>query len=364
MSRDAWTPTPEHLILVRRNLTDYFSDDELSALCSEMGVDYERLRGQSKAVKASELARHLAARRRIQELVARASQLRPDVSWGDIPVRLAAEADRGLERPAPSSGIGPTFRRLGWLVAVLVIVAGLVFVLGGGLRWGGLATAPGPASGTPGPAPTTSTPAMSTPTPAVAAITATSPGTPSAPTGTATPTTMATMATTMATMATMATIETPDQTATRTPTPRPMAGASVPRVVTPLAPLDNACEKSPVITFKWTGAALRPGESFLVAIEPSEVKRAECSGNYFRGVQYSPPLKGYEWTVDISAPPQVPAACAGPIEWMVYIRSAAGNVTQAGPIQHFLWNPSGCSKFGDTWKTWDCLARGRKEKMS
>jgi len=114
--------------------------------------------------------------------------------------------------------------------------------------------------------------------------------------------------------------------------------------VTLLAPLSSACTKSPVITFKWAGAVLRPGESFVVAIAPSEVNKGKCSSNYAIGIQYSPPLMGYEWTTDISAPPQAPAACAGPVEWTVYIRSAAGNVTQAAPVQYLEWNPLRCIK--------------------
>ena len=37
------------------NLTDYFSDDELHTLCAEIGIDYERLRGQGRAARANEL---------------------------------------------------------------------------------------------------------------------------------------------------------------------------------------------------------------------------------------------------------------------------------------------------------------------
>jgi len=114
--------------------------------------------------------------------------------------------------------------------------------------------------------------------------------------------------------------------------------------VTLQAPLNGACTKSPVITFKWTGAALRPGESFLVVITPHEVKTGRCSGNYTRGVQYSPLRRGYEWTTDISAPSHVPAACAGLVEWTVYISGAAGEVTQAAPLQYYEWNPLRCAK--------------------
>ena len=326
MSQDARTPMPEQLILLRRNLTDYFSDNELRALCSKIGVDYEHLRGQGKAARASELVRYLAARGRIPELVVLASQLRPDVSWGDMPGDLAARTGSPLEQPASSRRIGSA---LGWLVVVLVVVTGLALVLGGGLRVGRPGIAPGPALHTPSPAPMTSTPTVPTPTPVEAAVTATPLWTPAPPTETFTPP--------------MAT-ETAEQVPTGTPTPPASARSSVPRVVTLQAPLNGACTKSPVITFKWTGAALRPGESFLVVITPHEVKTGRCSGNYTRGVQYSPLRRGYEWTTDISAPSHVPAACAGLVEWTVYISGAAGEVTQAAPLQYYEWNPLRCAK--------------------
>jgi hypothetical protein len=313
-------------MLLRRNLTDYFSDDELRALCSEIGIDYEHLRGQGKAAKASELVRTLAARGRIPELVPQAARLRPDVSWGDMPGDLAAGTGSPLERPAPPTGIGPALRLLGWLVAALIVVAGLVFVLGGRLRLGKPATTPVLATGTPSARPTTSTPVVPTPTPTEVAVTATPQWTLAPPTETYSP---------------LPTL-TPEPAPTGTPAPPALAVSNAPRVVTLLAPHTGACSKSPVITFKWTGTALRPGESFLVVIVPSQVKKGKCTTNYATGVQYSPPLKGYEWTTDISAPPQVPAACAGPVEWTVYISSATRNVAQAAPVQYFEWNPLRC----------------------
>jgi len=99
LSQYARTPAPEQLILLRRNLTDYFADNELSALCSKLGIDYEHLRGHGKAARASELVRYLAARGRIPDLIALASQLRPDVLWENIPADLAAKTDSSLERP-------------------------------------------------------------------------------------------------------------------------------------------------------------------------------------------------------------------------------------------------------------------------
>jgi hypothetical protein len=330
LSRDARTPMPEQLILLRRNLTDYLSDNDLRELCSKMRIDYERLRGQGKAARASELVRHLAARGRILELVALASQLRPDISWGDMAGDLATSP---VEEPASSRRIGAA---LGWLVVVLVVVAGLALVLGGGLHVGRPGIAPSPALHTPGPAPITSTPTAPTSMPVMAAVTATPLWTPASPTETLVPPTE--------TFTPPRVTETAEQVPTGTPTPPASARSSVPRVVTLQAPLDGVCTKSPIITFKWTGVALRPGESFLVVITPQEVNTGKCSRNYASGVQYSPLLRSYEWTTDISAPPRVPAACAGIVEWTVYISGAAGKVTQVAPFQSYEWNPLKCAK--------------------
>jgi hypothetical protein len=134
----------------------------------------------------------------------------------------------------------------------------------------------------------------------------------------------------------------PEQTPTRTPTPTASAGGSATRTLTLLAPAKGICIKSLSVTFKWTGAVLRPGESFLVALTPAEVYKAQCTSNNSDAVQYSPPLMGYEWTRDLTAPSLVPAACAGSVEWTVYIKSAAGSVTRAAPVQVFEWNPLRC----------------------
>jgi hypothetical protein len=333
LSRDARTPMPEQLILLRRNLTDYFSDNELRALCSKMRIDYDHLRGQGKAARANELVRYLAARGRILELVVLASQLRPDVSWGDMVGDLAASAGSSLEQLAPSRRIGAA---LGWLVVVLVVVAGLALVLGGGLHVGQPGIAPSPALDTPSPVPIASTPTVPTSMPVMAAVTATPLWTPAPPTGTLVPPTE--------TLTLPRATQTAEQMPTGTPTPLAPVRSNVPRVLTLQAPLNGTCTKSPIITFKWTGVALRPGESFLVVITPQEVNTGKCSRNYASGVQYSPLLRSYAWTTDISAPPHVPAACAGLVEWTVYISDAAGKVTQVAPFQSYEWNPLKCAK--------------------
>jgi len=167
VSRIKWTPAQEQLILLRRNLTDYFSDDELRALCSEMQIDYERLRGPSQAAKASELVRTLAARGRLPQLVALASRLRPNVSWGDMPAVLAQPG------PLRQRGGRSVLGRLGSLLVMLIVVGGLVFMLRGRLRLGLPNTAPAPIPATSTPELITSIPTLPAPAPAMSPVTAT-----------------------------------------------------------------------------------------------------------------------------------------------------------------------------------------------
>jgi hypothetical protein len=215
---------------------------------------------------------------------------------------------------------------------MLIVVVGLVFMLRGRLRYGLPQTAPAPEPATPTPELIASTSTPPAPALLISPVTATplragqSPA-PAPPTLTLLPP--------------MPT-QTPEHMPTGTPTPTAWVGSSAPRAVTLLSPINGVCVKAPAVTFKWTGVFLRPGESFLVAVTPSEVNKGQCTSNYTGGVQYSPPLLGYEWTTNLSAPSQVPAACAGSVEWTVYVKSAAGNVTQVAPVQTFEWNPLRC----------------------
>jgi hypothetical protein len=323
LSRNTWTPTPEQLIQLRRNLTDHFNDDELRSLCSGLGIDYTRLRGPGKAAKASELVRMLAARGRLPELIVHASRLRPQVLWGD----LAAETIPPYERRATSAAAGGASRWWAWLIAVLIVASGLVWALSGALRPGQPVISPGSTTESPSPVPATLAPTSPAPTPTEIAVTATPQWTPVPPTVTSTSPAMS---------------ATPEQTPTITPTPFVLAATSTPRSVMLLAPINGACVKSLTVTFKWSGAALWPGESFVVAVAPSQVNKSKCTSNYAEGIQTSPLLTGYEWTTNISAPSNGLAACAGSVEWKIYIRNAAGDAAEAAPAQYFQWNPLGC----------------------
>jgi hypothetical protein len=117
--------------------------------------------------------------------------------------------------------------------------------------------------------------------------------------------------------------------------------ANEPRAVTLYSPSNGAQFKSSVITFKWSGGALQPGETFIVAIIPMQADKGGCTPDYgSAGLQYSPPLTDHEWTTDITAVPRGKSKpCAGRIEWQVHVRDANGNTIQSTPRAYFDWNP-------------------------
>jgi hypothetical protein len=83
----ARTSTPRYLTQLRQNLVNYFDEDELRALCADLGVDFEDLPGQGKAGKARGLVAFLERRGRLSELAKICFQQRPHVSWEDTPDR-------------------------------------------------------------------------------------------------------------------------------------------------------------------------------------------------------------------------------------------------------------------------------------
>jgi len=134
---------------------------------------------------------------------------------------------------------------------------------------------------------------------------------------------------------------------TRTPLPTPTSTPAVtnePRAVTLLSPISGTRFRSPLITFKWSGGALQPGETFQVEIVPHQAeKKGECvlEEDYGRGGrQYSPALTAHQWTIDIAAVPKDKfKPCAGPVEWLVHIKSASGQVIQSTSRSSFVWDP-------------------------
>jgi predicted Ser/Thr protein kinase len=229
----------------------------------------------------------------------------------------------------------------GGLVVALIVAAAALWA-GGVFKLGGRAAG-------------TATPALQSASLPTAASTATlvptfTPAPPSAtPTSfpTQTPVPTATQQPTVTSGPTRTPIKPSVSAPTRTPLPTPTGAPTVanePRTVTLLSPMSGIRLKSPLITFKWSGGALQPGETFLVEIVPYQAeKKGECvmEADYGRGGrQYSPALTAHEWTIDIAAVPKDKfKPCAGPVEWLVHIKNASGQVIQSTPRSSFVWNP-------------------------
>ena len=86
-----------HLSHLRQALDARFNEDELRALCSELGMDYDDLPGRGQAAKARELVADLTRHARVAELVAAGERLRPDISWTAPAAPEIPEAGPGYE---------------------------------------------------------------------------------------------------------------------------------------------------------------------------------------------------------------------------------------------------------------------------
>jgi len=75
------TLPPEKSTWLRERLIQYFDEEELRTLCSDLGVDYDSLQGKGKEAKARELVGHLGRRGRIHALIEMCIRLRPHVDW-------------------------------------------------------------------------------------------------------------------------------------------------------------------------------------------------------------------------------------------------------------------------------------------
>lgn len=67
---------------LRRDLTEYFSAEELKTLCFDFGIDYDDLPGEDKSAKARELITYLKRRSRISDLIKACYSERPQIPWG------------------------------------------------------------------------------------------------------------------------------------------------------------------------------------------------------------------------------------------------------------------------------------------
>jgi hypothetical protein len=73
------TLPPEKSTWLRERLIQYFDEEELRTLCSDLGVDYDSLQGKGKEAKARELVAYLGRHGRIHALIEMCIRLRPHV---------------------------------------------------------------------------------------------------------------------------------------------------------------------------------------------------------------------------------------------------------------------------------------------
>jgi hypothetical protein len=86
----------ERLAQLRENLVEYFILEELRTLCFDLGVDWDRLRGEEKEGKVTALLTLLDNTGRIPDLTERCARLRPNVLWTEILPPVP-----GLVKPVP-----------------------------------------------------------------------------------------------------------------------------------------------------------------------------------------------------------------------------------------------------------------------
>lgn len=81
---DNISPT-NYLSELRKIIDQYFSQEEIILLCSDLGIDFEHLPGQAKLMKIHNLLLHLTRRDYLTNLIELCRQLRPKASWPDPP---------------------------------------------------------------------------------------------------------------------------------------------------------------------------------------------------------------------------------------------------------------------------------------
>ena len=91
-----------YIIRLHQILSGFFDEDELQTLCFYLGMDYENLRGETKAGKARELIRRLTNRGRVAELIEVGKQLRPNISWPHLSVDISEPDHKKSQRVSAS----------------------------------------------------------------------------------------------------------------------------------------------------------------------------------------------------------------------------------------------------------------------
>jgi len=81
----------EQLAQLLKNLAEHFDLEELRALCFDLRLDYDELRGEQKSAKARDPITVMLRQNRRAELADRVQVLRPNVDWPNVEALLPKE---------------------------------------------------------------------------------------------------------------------------------------------------------------------------------------------------------------------------------------------------------------------------------
>ena len=78
------SPSPTFLSSFRRPIVESFSIDDLKVLCTELGIDFQNIPGESKEIKALELINYQKNRGQLAELLQYCIANRPNYLWPEL----------------------------------------------------------------------------------------------------------------------------------------------------------------------------------------------------------------------------------------------------------------------------------------
>jgi Tfp pilus assembly protein PilF len=131
------THTPKNL---REGIVDVYSKEELEILCTDLGVKYDLLSGDTLPYKAQNLIEYMQRRGKLPVLITTLKEERPHINWDAV---AGGKGGQGATSPFPGSST-PYQRK--WIAIAMIVVLGVV-----GSVWSLLLTPTNTANPTPNP---------------------------------------------------------------------------------------------------------------------------------------------------------------------------------------------------------------------